>query len=77
MSYEIRTPLNGVLGMVTLLSQTTLSKEQTGYVTTVQASGEHLLTVINDILDCSKQERSAHISHSSIDGMKGCGGSLY
>lgn len=51
--------MNGVLGMATLLSQTQLSKEQSEYVATVQASGEHLLTVLNDILDYSKQESGA------------------
>ena len=51
--------MNGVLGMATLLSQTSLSKEQSEYVATVQASGEHLLTVLNDILDYSKQESGA------------------
>jgi signal transduction histidine kinase len=55
-SHEIRTPMHQQLGMATLLAQTPLSKEQSEYVATVQASGEHLLTVLNDILDYSKQE---------------------
>lgn len=68
MSHEIRTPMNGVLGMATLLSQTTLSKEQAEYVNTVQASGEHLLTVLNDILDYSKQERYASSDEAHEQG---------
>jgi len=68
MSHEIRTPMNGVLGMATLLSQTPLSKEQSEYVATVQASGEHLLTVLNDILDYSKQESgSLELESQTID----------
>lgn len=56
MSHEFRTPLNGVLGMSTLLEQTALTREQKDYVSTIKTSGENLLDVINDILDFSKSE---------------------
>tara|TARA_B110001454_G_scaffold218046_1_gene244918 strand:- start:27259 stop:29676 length:2418 start_codon:yes stop_codon:yes gene_type:complete len=55
-SHEIRTPINGVIGMTGLLSDTNLSSEQQDYVNTIRRSGETLLTVINDILDFSKIE---------------------
>ncbi len=56
MSHEIRTPMNGVIGMTRLLMNTPMSKKQTDFVESIYLSGEHLLTVINDVLDFSKIE---------------------
>ncbi len=57
MSHELRTPLNGILGYVQILQrEDNLSSKQQEQVGIIQRSGEHLLTLLNDILDLSKIE---------------------
>jgi CheY-like chemotaxis protein len=48
--------MNGVIGMTRLLMNTPMSKKQSEFVESIHLSGEHLLTVINDVLDFSKME---------------------
>ena len=54
LSHEFRTPLNGVLGMARLLEGTRLTAEQKTYVAALHDSGQHLLTLVNDVLDFAK-----------------------
>ncbi len=57
MTHELRTPMNGVLGMLQLMQSTELTEEQLEYVDIALSSGDHLLGLINDILDFSKIEQ--------------------
>jgi signal transduction histidine kinase/FixJ family two-component response regulator len=57
MSHELRTPLNGILGYTQILSQhESLTEHQQKGLSVIHQSGEHLLLLINDILDLSKIE---------------------
>lgn len=54
MSHEIRTPLNGVLGMLGLIDVSSLSGTDRRYVARARSAGEHLLDIVNSILDLTK-----------------------
>lgn len=54
MSHEIRTPMNGVLGMTAQLAKTRLDARQQELVRIIRTSGQHLLAVLNDVLEMAK-----------------------
>ena len=56
MSHEIRTPFHGLLGMLSLLRDTGLNARQKDYLRTATESADHLLTIMNDVLDMSLLE---------------------
>lgn len=56
MSHEIRTPMNGIMGLTRLLGKQALTPLQADYVKKIMGTSEHLLRLINDILDLSKIE---------------------
>jgi PAS domain S-box-containing protein len=56
MSHEMRTPLNGIIGITRLLKRTELASKQTDYMRMIENSADSLLVIINDLLDLSKIE---------------------
>jgi len=56
MSHEIRTPMNGIVGMANILRREGVSAQQARRLDMIDASAEHLLNTINEILDLSKIE---------------------
>ncbi|MCL1466971.1 AAA family ATPase [Argonema galeatum] len=66
MSHELRTPLNAILGFSQLMSRATnLVKEQQDNLGIIRRSGEHLLTLINQVLDLSKIEAGRMTLHEN------------
>ena len=57
MTHELRTPMNGALGMLQLLANTSLNDEQRRYADIAKSSSQHLLYIVNDILDFSRIEK--------------------
>jgi len=74
MSHEIRTPMNAILGMATLLRRSGISETQSNFLDKIKTASDHLLNVINNILDLSKIEagkfsiEAAPVSISSVLG---------
>ncbi len=72
MSHELRTPLNAIIGFAQVIQGQVLGKQGEGryveYAHDIVAAGEHLLSIINDILDLSKIEAGkAHMEEDELD----------
>jgi PAS domain S-box-containing protein len=66
MSHEIRTPMNAIVGLTTVLRRAGATAQQTKWLDEIYSAGQHLLTIINDILDISKIE-AERLELESID----------
>ena len=72
MSHEIRTPMNAIIGFNHLLKRTELSLEQKNWIDKTELAAEHLLSIINDIMDLSKIEAGKLMleqSNFNLDGI--------
>lgn len=66
-SHEMRTPMNAIMGLVDLLPIENLTAEQVGYLSSVKSSSEHLLKMINDILELQKIEFNIKLEKGTFD----------
>ncbi len=68
MSHQIRTSMNNIIGMTHLTMNSELSQKQTYYLTTIQQSGQELISLMNDILDFSLAESgNLPLEHKAFD----------
>lgn len=56
LSHEVRTPMNGIIGTIILLRETSISREQKEFLDIVETSANNLLTILNDVLNLSEIE---------------------
>jgi PAS domain S-box-containing protein len=67
-SHEMRTPMNAILGLTNLLLKTDFNEEQHNYLTSIRESSQHLLGIINDILEVSSlKEGKINLAENEFD----------
>lgn len=71
-THEIRTPINGIVGMIALMGDTQLTDEQTSYLEMVKECSFNLMSIINDILDYSKLEAGKLVIDAKCMSLRKC-----
>ncbi|MCB1190217.1 MAG: response regulator [Leptospiraceae bacterium] len=71
-NHKIKTPMNGIIGMVDLLLNTELQDKQKNYAEVIRESGEDLIRIINNVMDLSKIELNALELNQQIFDIKSC-----
>lgn len=71
-SHEIRSPLNSIIGMITLLNDSTLDSEQNNYMDILRDSSYNLLRIVNDILDYTKLEAGNTVLNKTPFNVRDC-----
>jgi len=67
-SHEMRTPMNGILGLTNILLKTDTDEEQANYLSSIRQSSQHLLGIINDILEISSlKEGKINLAEKEIN----------
>jgi CheY-like chemotaxis protein len=72
LSHEIRSPLNGIIGMLSLISTTSLDAEQANYLDMLKESAYNLMRIVNDILDYSKLEAGKMVLSRKTFKLRDC-----
>jgi CheY-like chemotaxis protein len=71
-NHELRTPMNGIIGMLTLLEDTLINNEQKDYIEMMRECSVSLMSIINDILDYSKLEAGKVILNNECIDLRNC-----
>jgi len=69
-SHEIRTPMNGILGMTQLLAHTPQSEQGRCYLEALRQSGDHLLAILDGVLDYAKLEEGGYVPEEQVFGLR-------
>jgi len=72
LNHELITPMTGVLGMIDLLADTPLDKDQTEYVTLAKDSGQRFLTTVNSIVNLSNIENDRFVITDKLFNLDDC-----
>jgi len=71
-SYEVRTPMNTIMGMTSLLLGEDITPKQKDYIETIRKSGEAMMVLINDIFDLSKTDKGGVVLEHQPFSLRGC-----